>query len=62
MSSNHRESRLSNCTSGVQVVGVRGRQVRQLLIAVVMLLASFFILLGINLLQWWNGRYARAGS
>ena len=31
-------------------------------IAVVMLLASFFILLAINLLQWYSGRYARAGS
>ena len=30
-------------------------------IAVVMLTASFVILLAINLLQWWAGRAARTG-
>jgi sulfate/thiosulfate transport system permease protein len=31
-------------------------------IAVVMLAASFVILLGINLLQWWSGRHYRTGG
>jgi len=31
-------------------------------IAVVLLVASFAILLGINLLQWWSGRHLRSGA
>jgi sulfate transport system permease protein len=30
-------------------------------VAVVMLLASFGVLLAINALQWWSRRYAEAG-
>jgi sulfate transport system permease protein len=31
-------------------------------IAVVMLVASFILLLAINLLQWWSRRYAESNS
>ncbi|MGA2192071.1 MAG: sulfate ABC transporter permease subunit CysT [Nitrospirota bacterium] len=30
-------------------------------VALVMLIVSFFVLLAVNLLQWWNGRYGTAG-